>query len=186
MAEENKEQQQQQAQQEQAKAEAAEAAASQAGDKQADSGPDPFELAKTEIGDLRNKVVRWQAEFQNLQRRSAREVLEARQRAEADFAKGLIDVLDQFDLAISHSDKADAQTLANGIKMTYDVFKKVLAGKGIESYDPTGQPFDPHQHEAIMQDASGNAAPNTVTQTFQVGWRSGDIILRPAKVKVSK
>lgn len=184
-SEENKEQQkqQEQAQQEQAKAEAAEDKQTDAGK---DSGPDPFELAKTEIGDLRNKVIRWQAEFQNLQRRSAREILEARQRAEADFAKGLIDVLDQFDLAISHSDKADAQTLANGIKMTYDLFKKVLAGKGIESYDPTGQPFDPHQHEAIMQDTSGSAAPNTVTQTFQVGWRSGDIILRPAKVKVSK
>ncbi len=149
-------------------------------------GQDPFELAKNEIGDLRNKVVRWQADFQNLQRRSAREILEARQRAEADFAKGLIDVLDQFDLAISHSATADAATLLNGIKMTYDVFKKVLSSKGIESYDPTGQAFDPHQHEAIMQDASGSAKPNTVTQTFQVGWRSGDIILRPAKVKVSK
>jgi len=184
-SEENKDQQNEPSQQ--AQADAGSTAENNAQERAAEgSAPDPFELAKTEIGDLRNKVVRWQAEFQNLQRRSAREILEVRQRTEADFAKGFIDVLDQFDLAISHSATADAATLLNGIKMTYDVFKKVLNAKGIESYDPTGQPFDPHQHEAIMQDASGASPPNTVTQTFQVGWRSGDIILRPAKVKVSK
>src|SRR5689334_156184 len=114
-----------------------------------------LEAAIAESEDLRQKLIRWQADFQNLQRRSAREVLEARQRAEADFAKALLTVLDHFDLALNVDPaKTDSATLLGGVKITYDELKKVLASRGIESFDPTGQPFDPHQHEAVMQEAS--------------------------------
>src|SRR5688500_450399 len=56
--------------------------------------------AHAEIADLKSKLLRWQADFQNLQRRSAREVLESRQNADADFAKSLLTVLDHFDMAL--------------------------------------------------------------------------------------
>ena len=58
--------------------------------------------------------------------------------------------------------------------------------RGIDSFDPTGKPFDPHQHEAVMQEPSDKAAPMTVLQTFQRGYKIGDRVIRPAKVKVSK
>ena len=82
-------------------------------------------------------------------------------------------------------EKIDAQGLLGGIKITYDELRKVLASRGIESFDPLGLPFDPHQHEAIMQAASDQPSM-TVTQTFQQGYKIGDRVLRPAKVKVSK
>ena len=144
------------------------------------------EAAQTEIADLKAKLVRWQADFQNYQRRAAREVLEARQNADADFAKAMLQVLDHFDMALSvDPDKVDAQGLLGGVKITYDELRKVLASRGIESFDPLGLPFDPHQHEAIMQAAS-DQPPMTIIQTFQQGYKIGDRILRPAKVKVSK
>jgi len=146
-----------------------------------------LDAAIAESEDLRLKLIRWQADFQNLQRRSAKEVLEARERAEADFARGLLVVLDHFDLALNVDPaKVDAETLLNGVKITYDELKKVLASRGIEAFDPTNQPFDPHEHEAVMQEASDQVPPLTVLQTFQPGYRCGGRVLRPAKVKVSK
>jgi molecular chaperone GrpE len=118
---------------------------------------------------------------------AAREMLDARQNADADFAKAMLQVLDHFDMALGVDPaKVDPKTLLDGVKITYDELKKVLANRGIESYDPTGKPFDPHQHEAVMQEASQEHAPMIVIQTFQQGYKIGDRILRPAKVKVSK
>jgi molecular chaperone GrpE len=143
--------------------------------------------AQGEIADLKSKLVRWQADFQNLQRRAAREVLESRQNADADFAKSMLSVLDHFDMALNVDPaKVDSRSLLDGLKITYDELKKVLGNRGIEAYDPTGHPFDPHQHEAVMQEASPAHAPMMVIQTFQQGYRLGDRILRPAKVNVSK
>jgi molecular chaperone GrpE len=147
----------------------------------------PEDAAKREIADLKVKLARWQADFQNMQRRAAREVLEARQNADADFAKAMLQVLDHFDMALSvDPTKVDTKGLLDGVKITYDELKKVLANRGIESFDATGKPFDPHQHEAVMQEPSDKFPPMTVVQTFQQGYRIGDRVLRPAKVKVSK
>jgi len=146
-----------------------------------------FAVAQAEVADLKSKLIRWQADFANLQRRAAREVLEARQNADADFAKSLLQVLDHFDMALSVDPaKIDAKSLLDGVKITYDELRKILANRGIESFDPTGKPFDPHSHEAVTQEPSDKFPPMTVTQTFQSGYKLGDRILRPAKVKVSK
>jgi molecular chaperone GrpE len=146
-----------------------------------------LDAAVAESEDLRQKLIRLQADFQNFQRRSAKEILDARQWAEGDFAKSLITVLDHFDLATNVDPaKTDAATLLQGVKITYDELKKVLASRGIETFDPANQPFDPHLHEAVMQEANGDVPPMTVLQTFQLGYRLGERILRPAKVKVSK
>ena len=140
-----------------------------------------------EITDLRSKLIRAQADFQNFQRRVSREVVESRQSADADFAKDLLQVLDHFDMALSVDPaKVDAKSLLDGVKITYDELRKVLGNRGIEAYDATGKNFDPHLHEAVMQEPSDKHPPMTVIQTFQKGYKMGDRVLRPAKVKVSK
>jgi molecular chaperone GrpE len=144
------------------------------------------EAAQSEITELKTKLLRWQADFQNYQRRAARELLDAKANADADFAKAMLQVLDHFDLAISVDPaKVDAKTVLDGVKITYDELRKVLSARGIEAFDPAGQPFDPHFHEAVMQEASDKPSM-TVTQTFQQGYKIGERVLRPAKVKVSK
>jgi molecular chaperone GrpE len=167
-------------------AEAAEGNA-EAAESKMDAAAREAEDARREIADLKGRLIHWQADFQNFQRRAAREVLEARQNADADFAKAMLQVLDHFDMALSvDPSKVDAKGLLDGVKITYDELRKVLGSRGIEAYDPAGQPFDPHMHEAIMQEASDKHPPMTVIQTLQQGYKIRDRVLRPAKVKVSK
>lgn len=166
---------------------AAAAQAAEAAESTAEAAALTAQALQRETADLKAKLVRWQADFANLQRRAAREVLEARQNADADFAKAMLQVLDHFDMALSVDPaKVDAAALLSGVKITYDELKKVLANRGIEAFDPTGKPFDPHMHEAVMQEASDKHPPMTVIQTFQQGYGIGERVLRPAKVKVSK
>src|SRR6188472_1892771 len=78
------------------------------------------------IADLKAKVIRWQADFSNLQRRAALEVLEAKRNADADFAKGMLQVLDHFDMALAvDPEKVDTKTVLQGVKITYEELKKV-------------------------------------------------------------
>ncbi len=150
------------------------------------AGSGNIAAAIAEANDLREKLVRWQADFENLRRRSAREVLEARQAAEGDFARDLLDVLDHFESALSVDPaKTDVASLLQGIKITYDELVKVLGRKGIESYEPSGQAFDPHRHEAVAREDRSDIPAGQVIQTFQRGYKLRDRILRPAKVKVS-
>lgn len=145
-----------------------------------------LEAAIAEADDLLQRLVRWQADFENLRKRGAREILDARRLAEGDFARDMLDVLDHFESALSADpSKTDAATLLQGVKITYDELRKVLAQRGIESYDPTGAPFDPHWHEAIARETTSACPPLTVLQTLQRGYKISERVLRPAKVKVS-
>src|SRR4051794_11434367 len=90
------------------------------------------DAAQREVSDLKTKLIRWQADFANLQRRAAREVLESKQNADADFAKSLLNVLDHFDMALNVDPaKTDTKSLLEGIKITYDELRKTLGNRGI-------------------------------------------------------
>ena len=113
-------------------------------------------------------------------------MLEARQAAETDFAKTLLSVLDHFEMALSVDPAhVDAKNILDGVKITYDELIKILQKRGIESFDPAGEPFDPFRHEAISIEKTDQMPPQTVMQTLQRGYRFGDRVLRSAKVKVS-
>jgi molecular chaperone GrpE len=142
--------------------------------------------AIAEANDLRERLLRWQADFDNLRRRSSGEILETRRNVEGAFAKDMLDVLDHFETALAVDPaKTDSATLLQGVKITYDELKKVMQRRGIESFDPTGRAFDPNEHEAIAREVNAQKPAMTVVQTFQRGYKMGDKILRPAKVKVS-
>lgn len=145
-----------------------------------------MDTALAEVEDLRQRLIRWQADYENLRRRSAREVLESRTLAIGDFARDVLEILDHFESALSVDPaKTDTAGVLQGMKITYDELKKVLAKRGIESFDPQGQLFDPNVQEAIAQEVNEQTPPMTVLQTLQRGYRMGDRVLRPAKVKVS-
>src|SRR6185436_3249479 len=90
------------------------------------------------------KLIRWQAELQNVQRNAAREVLSARQNADADFAKGMLQVLDHFDMALSvDPEKVDAKTLLQGVKITYEELKKCCRTAASNPTTPPANPSTP-------------------------------------------
>ncbi len=125
------------------------------------------------------------AELENVRKRSAREVDEARQYGIGRFASDLLPVADTLALALESAATSDAPTLAQGQEATLRLLQKAFERAGLSVVDPAGQPFDPAQHEAIAMQPSADHPPHTVLQVIQKGWSLNGRLLRPARVIVS-
>jgi molecular chaperone GrpE len=141
-----------------------------------------------QLEDQKEKYLRLAAEYDNYRRRTAKERQEAHLRGQADMLKGLIDPLDDIG-RFAHVDPAttDSQTLVDGVAMVEKKLGKTLAGHGLEIIDPSGQPFDPALHEAVMTEpAATPEEDHLVSRTFQVGYLFNGQLLRPARVVVKQ
>ena len=141
-----------------------------------------------QLEEQRDKYLRLAAEYDNFRKRTARERQEAQQRGQADMLKGLIDPLDDIG-RFAHVDPetTDARTLVDGVAMVEKKLAKTLAGHGLEIIDPTGHPFDPEQHEAVMTEPAEVAEDDhLVARVFQVGYLFNGQLLRPARVVVKQ
>ena len=132
---------------------------------------------------------RTQADFENYRRRAAREAAAAQERGVVKLAKELLPAVDNLDRALEAAKAANGtdgdSTLVSGIKLVHADVIAALARVGIQSFDPTGEPFDPQQHEAIAQTPVDGAQPGTVVEVYQRGYRLGESVLRPARVVVA-
>lgn len=177
-----------------------EAAAEGAGaedDEDADE-PGPATEPMPEEPDWKDRYVRSVAELDNVRKRARRDAAAGEARGIAKLAKELLPALDNLDRALAHVDSApthpadpdgssngDAQ-LVEGLRIVHREIHAALSQAGIEAYDPTGEPFDPHAHEALTQQpAPEGTAPGTILAVFQAGYRRGDDVLRAAKVVVA-
>jgi molecular chaperone GrpE len=127
---------------------------------------------------------RTQADFENYRKRMTREVGLAENRGITRLAKELLPALDNLDRAIA-SAPAGQDSLTEGFRLVHAELTAALARQGIEGFVPKGQPFDPTQHEAMAQHQVEGAAPGTVVEVFQPGYRLNDFVLRPARVVVA-
>jgi molecular chaperone GrpE len=151
----------------------AEAPAAGAGREQEPAeGPDYLALAQ-----------RTQAEFENYRKRMAREGAQATQRGIARVAKELLPALDHLDLALKAAE--GHEDVVRGFALVHDEILAALARVGIEPFSPEGEPFDPHQHEAMASQPSEDAESGTVLEVYQRGFRLDGIVLRPARVVVA-
>ena len=144
--------------------------------------------ATTELAEQRDKYLRLAAEYDNFRRRTTKERLEAQQRGQADLIKSLIDALDDLG-RFAHVDPAttDAQTVVDGVAMVEKKLLKILSGLGLEIINPTGEPFDPALHEAVMTEpAASPEEDHMVARVFQQGYRFNGQLLRPARVVVKQ
>jgi molecular chaperone GrpE len=131
---------------------------------------------------------RTQADFENYRKRSARESAAATQRGAMKLAKELLPAVDNLERALEHAPEAsDDSELAfvAGIKHVHSDLIAALQRAGIERYSPEGEPFDPTLHEAVAQQPIDGFAPGTVVEVFQRGYRSGENVVRPARVVVA-
>ena len=136
--------------------------------------------------DWKDKFLRAKADYQNLQRRAGQERQSAIHYAIADFARGLLEVLDDLERTLQAGDEASKDSkLTEGVKLVYDKLLKMLKGHGVEPIESLGQPFDPHLHQAMMQEQAPDQPPNTVIREIHKGYRMNERILRPASVIVS-
>lgn len=133
-----------------------------------------------------NQYVRALAELDNVRKRAARDLEMAQKYAVERFAQELLPVVDGFELAQSTAAAADAKTLLEGQAATLRLLVKAFEKAGITELNPTGRPFDPEQHEAMVAQPSAEHPANTVLQTIQKGYVLNGRVLRPARVIVSR
>lgn len=145
-----------------------------------------------EVGALKDQLLRGAADMENLRRRTAREIADAKQYAVTGFSRELLSVSDNLRRALdavpaeTRAAEGPAKTLLEGVEMTERELLRVMEKHGIRRLDPVGQKFDPHFHQAIFEAETADAAPGTVTQLVQAGYAIGDRVLRPAMVAIAK
>jgi molecular chaperone GrpE len=136
---------------------------------------------------LYDQLLRRQAEFENYRRRMEREKTESYARARGEVLLELLPVVDNFERALSSLEKSetDAAGLRHGIELIHKQFKDALTKFGLEPVESVGQVFDPHLHEAVTIEPTDEHEENTIIEEFQRGYKLGEKLLRPAKVKVA-
>ena len=130
--------------------------------------------------------VRALAELDNVRKRAVKDLEQAHRYGVEKFAQELLPVLDGFELAQATGGAADAKSLLEGQAATLRLLLKAFEKAGIAELSPTGQRFDPQQHEAMVAQPSADAPPDTVLQTIQKGYVLNGRVLRPARVIVSR
>jgi len=150
-------------------------------------GADELQALRAERDSLYERLARATAEFKNSQRRLQTDLDQRVQYANSTLIKALLPVIDNFERALSvDPEKTDPRTLLKGMQIVHDQWMAVLKQQQVEEIAPAaGTPFDPSQHEALMQQESTYAVP-TVTQLMQKGYAMHGRTLRPAQVAVSK
>jgi len=140
-----------------------------------------------EKASLYDKLLRRQAEFENYRRRVERERGELYQHGRDDVLVQFLPVVDNFERALSslETSEGDAEALRHGVELIHKQFKDALSKFGLEPVEAVGQTFDPHVHEAVTTEATDKHKENTVIEEFERGYKIGDRLLRPAKVKVA-
>lgn len=159
--------------------------AAQEPDEETPAGPGTMDEARAEIGDLSERLLRLQADFENFRKRAQREKDEARQFANQSLIEKQLPILDNFEMALAAAKDADP-ALRDGVQMIYDQLLGILRDSGVETIDATGEGFDPNLHEAISQQETTEAEPGTVVEQVQRGYRLHERLVRPARVVVAK
>ena len=159
--------------------------AAQESDEEAPAGPTSMEEARTEIGDLSERLLRMQADFDNFRQRAQREKDEARQFANQSLIERQLPVLDNFEMALAAAKDADP-AIRDGVQMIYDQLLGILRESGVETIDAVGEEFDPNLHEAISQQETAEVEPGMVVEQVQRGYRLNERLVRPARVVVAK
>ena len=159
----------------------------------ADAGPagadEVIESVRAEAAENWNKYLRAVAEIDNLRKRHARDVENARRFGVERLAAALLPVRDSLEAALkAAADDAsvDVATLLEGDQATLKLLDQALEGAAVSEIDPEGEPFDPERHEAISVLPSDTAEPNSVLTVVQKGYHLAGRIVRPARVVVAR
>lgn len=147
------------------------------------SGDDLAALQK-DLVEANERVLRAQAELDNYRKRARREMEEERRYALLPFAKDLLSVVDNLERALGAA-QGDGSGLLEGVKMVSSQLQNVLSQHHCVRIETVGQPFDPHVHQAIAQEASSEHPAGIVTREAQSGYKLYDRVVRPAQVFVS-
>ena len=135
--------------------------------------------------DYSDQLLRARAEFANYQKRARTQAEADRQYAVAGLALDLLNVLDNFERAIEAARAAGSTGIVEGLDIVNKQLAAAFAKHGVEPIAALGKPFDPNQHEALVQQPDAHHPEGTVVAELGKGYRLGERVLRPTKVAVS-
>ena len=157
---------------------------------EAEDNAQEIEALKLEVAALKEQTLRFAAEAENTRRRAEREANDARAYAIQKFARDLLDAADSLSRATAASPR-DSQDPAVtnyiiGVEMTEKALQAAFERNGLKQIDPAmGEKFDPHRHQAVMEQPSADIAAGGVIQVLQVGYELLGRLVRPAMVAVA-
>ena len=138
---------------------------------------------RAETQQLRDRVLRTLADFDNFRKRTEREKADFFKYALAGPMRELLPVLDNFDRALEHAEEGD--DVHKGVLLIYKQLFDVLQKSGLRPIDEANVPFDPNIHEAVVREENPDVPSHTVVAILQKGYFLHDRLLRPAMVKVA-
>jgi molecular chaperone GrpE len=146
--------------------------------------PTGADSVRVEIDELKDRLLRRAAEFDNYRKRVERDRAQAGVEAAAAVLKTLVPTLDNLERALEA--EGDAGALRAGVELTRRDLLAALQAQGLVVEDPAGQRFDPSRHEALAHEEAPGFREGDVVEVLRKGYSFKDRLLRPALVKVAK
>jgi molecular chaperone GrpE len=150
------------------------------------SAEDRITALEAEIGDLKDKLLRKQADFENFRKRTIREREESSRYANAALLTDIIGLIDDFERAIRSAEESrDFPGFLQGVSMIEKQLVEMLENRwGLKRFSSLGEGFDPNKHEAVLREEGPADSKPTVVEDYQKGYYLHERVLRPARVKV--
>lgn len=148
------------------------------------TGNETAKLA-ADLDDLRQTLLRRQADFDNYKKRMEKERGEDSKRITARLVESIIPIVDGFEQALAAHRGKEYENYQRGFELIYKQLMDNLAKLGVERVDPIGKSFDPHAHQAMDRAETTEHEDGTIVQTFQPGYVFHGRVLRPAMVRVA-
>ena len=144
--------------------------------------------SEAEVADLKDRLLRQMAEFDNYRKRTMKEKAEIILNGSAGVVTDILPVIDDLERAIANSSKSeDYNALKEGVELIYNKLMHILEQKGLQKISPKNEPFNTDFHEAIaMIPAPDEASKGLVLDCAIDGYKLNDKVLRHAKVAVGE
>jgi len=153
----------------------------------ADTAKADAEVAKlaTNLEELRQTLLRRQADFDNYRKRIERERADDSKRTTARLIEALLPVIDSFEQALGAHREPEYANYQKGFELIHKQLLDNITKLGAERSEPLGKPFDPHAHQAMDRTETSEYPDGTILQVFQPGYMFHGRVLRPAMVRVA-
>ncbi|MDF1763861.1 MAG: nucleotide exchange factor GrpE [Oleibacter sp.] len=146
-----------------------------------------LQAAQAEVAELKEQMLRVQADMQNVRRRAELDVEKAHKFGLEKFANEMVGVVDNLERGLAAAPEEEAtKAIRDGVQMTLDGFIASLKRFNVDIVDPAGETFNPELHQAMSMVENTDVAPNTVIAVMAKGYTLHGRLLRPAMVMVSK
>jgi molecular chaperone GrpE len=153
----------------------------------AEAGKAEAEVAKlaADLEELRQTLLRRQADFDNYRKRIERERADDSKRTTGRVVEALLPIIDSFEQALAAHREPEYANYQKGFELIHKQLLDNITKLGVERVDPVGKPFDPHLHQAMDRTETREHADGAILQVYQPGYVFHGRVLRPAMVRVA-